>query len=345
MKRKSHEFLSLISCALLAVSLAVVPAIAQGGGSNNGSGTENSGGQQPGNQEPGGDQSGGQQQGANNSDSFEGWHGISVERNLVLPQVAIGGDITTTIVLANLGSRLRLGWLASDQLITSGTLSFFASSGDPMEVTIGGSTASEHSFSLDPSGVQFLEVTAEGSVETGWVLIQVDDPTAANADSTAEADWGYMDDQPVDRGKRLLATAYYTISDATGAVQSQVAVVPAVMEPARFFNAFLPVQYAEGIDTGIAIVNTGASDAQVSLVLRDTNGTSVAEEELTLGAGSQTARYVTQLFNTSALPEAFKGILEVTTEADGLVTLGLLQTGRVLTSLPVYHFGRWQQQD
>ncbi len=339
MKFKRLGMMSLIYIAIFSVSLAA------GQGQGNGSGGP--GGQDPGGQEPAGDQpgdsAGGQQPGTDHPGRFAGWQGLELERNLVLPQVAVGGDITTTLVLGNLGSRLRLGWLVSDQLVTTGTLLFFSNTGAPMDVTIGDATGSEHRFSLDPSGVEFFEITAAGGVQTGWVLIQVDDPTSADSDSASTNGWGYMDDQPVDRGKRLLATAYYTISDAAGAVESQVAVLPAVLERARFFNSFLPVQYSAGIDTGVAIVNTGATEAEVKLILRDAGGESVAEETVAIPAGSQMARYIEQLFDSSGLPQDFKGILEVTTDSDGIVTLGLLQTGRVLTSLPLYHFGRWQK--
>ncbi|MFZ0427902.1 MAG: hypothetical protein WAO20_07280 [Acidobacteriota bacterium] len=344
MKARKLSLSSLISLAILALVLIASPLSGQGNGG--GSGGQDSGGQNPDGQQPGGNQNGDQsggQSGGDQAAQFSGWQGLEVERNLILPQVAVGGDITTTLVLGNLGSRLRQGWLSSDQLITTGSLHFFSSAGADLSVTIGGVTAPEHTFSLGPSGVQFYEVTASGDVQTGWLLISVDDPTGANSDSAATDDWGYMDDQHVDRGKRLLATAYYTITDSTGAVESQVAVLPAVLERARFFNSFLPVQYGNGIDTGVAIVNTGSEEAEIRLVLRNSAGETVAEEVLPISAGSQIARYVDQVFGSSTLPQEFKGILEVTTDSDGIVTLGLLQTGRVLTSLPLYHFGRWHK--
>lgn len=53
------------------------------------------------------------------------------------------------------------------------------------------------------------------------------------------------------------------------------------------------------------------------------------------------ARFIDELF--SSLPADFQGALELSTDAEGVVSLGLLQTGLVTTSLPVHHYGIWRQ--
>ncbi len=191
---------------------------------------------------------------------------------------------------------------------------------------------------MGASQVQFLEISRDGALANGWILVEVDDRSSSSG--TAASDWGYMDGRKLERGGHLMASAYYTITDNAGNVATQVAVRPSRYSPEEFLTTLLPVQVSSGVNTGIAVVNTGAEPAKVRLRLRDTTGAQVQEKVVDLAAGAQLARFVTEIFDTSG---DLQGVLEVETESEGIVSIGLLQTGRVLTSLPVHHYGRWSR--
>jgi hypothetical protein len=111
-------------------------------------------------------------------------------------------------------------------------------------------------------------------------------------------------------------------------------------EMGRFATSLISVQFKkDGLDTGVAIVNTGAGKAAVTLRLKDSNGTLLATNSLALDPGSQTARFVNELFSAE-LPSNFQGVLEVSSSDEGIVTMGLLVSQGVLTSVPTIHYGQ-----
>jgi hypothetical protein len=208
-------------------------------------------------------------------------------------------------------------------------------------VSVNGSSSltTEYSFSLGASEVQFLELSLEeATLAKGWILIEVDDQSTSSG--TALSDWGYMDGKKLERGDHLMASAYYTMFDTNGEVSTQVAVRPSRYEPKEFFNSLLPVQVSSGVNTGVAVVNTGVDPAKVTLRLRGATGSQLQEEVVELAAGAQLAEFVDQIFDISG---DMQGVLEVETESEGIVAIGLLQTGQVLTSLPVHHYGHWSR--
>ena len=336
MRKSYFIFITL----LLVLVLGMVPVAGQGSGGPGTPGGSN--GPVNGNDQGGNDQ--GNQPGDDNGegDGGYGWGDHAINRNLVLPQFAVGSNVTTTLVLANLGNPLRLSWLSPGECTTSGRVSFFSDTGEPLEVSIGGSSDSltnEYSFSLGASEVQFLEISRnEDTLAKGWILIEVDDQSTSSG--TATSDWGYMDGKKLERGDHLMASAYYTITGDSGNVTSQVAVRPTRFEAEEFFNSLLPVQVSSGVNTGVAVVNTGADPAKVTLRLRDATAAQIQEKVVELDAGAQLAKFVTEIFDISG---DMQGVLEVQTESEGIVAIGLLQTGQVLTSLPVHHYGRWSR--
>ena len=271
--------------------------------------------------------------------SFPGWQGHDLEHNLILPQVAVGNEITTTLALTNMGNRQFMSWLDGEDLTTTGTIYFFKQNGDPMPVRIEGLTVTEFAFALDASEVQFLEITGDGPVTPGWMLVKVDNDDSS--DDNGFGTWGMMDDHPIGRGERVVATVYYTSRTGSGDIQSQVAVMPAVFERSRFFNSYITAQVDNQVNTGVAVVNTSDKDAQVILTLRLASGDILTSKTITLNAGHQTARFVNELFAGQDFSGGFRGTLEIQSEAEGIVSMGLLMTEGLLTSLPTHHFGRW----
>jgi hypothetical protein len=268
--------------------------------------------------------------------SFPGWGGHELERNLVLPQVAVGESIKTTLVLFNLGHTQRMQWLEPEELITEGSILFFANDGQPLQVNVNGEgPLSEFPFSMEASEMLYLEITSASTnpVTTGWALIKIDD-------ESEETDWGFMDGRRVGRGEHLMVTGFYSLRDNTGQLQSEVGVLPAVYEKGRFFSAVIAAQWVDKVKTGVAIVNTSDQDAAITLTLRGASGNALMTASMTLAAGHQTAKFINELFS-SEIPAGFRGILEIDTDDEGVVCMGLLMSDGIFTSIPTHHFGGW----
>jgi hypothetical protein len=258
-----------------------------------------------------------------------------MEHNLILPQIVVGGNSTTSLVLFSLGNREQMPWVEDEGLNTKGTIHFFQQDGSPLMVEINGEgPSSNHSFVLESGHSQALKLTGQGGVSQGWVLIEVDD------DDSENSSWGHMDGHEVMRGERLMATAFYTLRDSQSRVIYQVGVMPAMYERERFFSSIMAAQFGPDINTGVAILNSGSEDATITLRLRDADGKIVATKDIPLEAGHQTARFITD-FLEGQVPQDFQGVLEVTTDDEGVVTLGLLMAENIFTSIPVHHHGRW----
>jgi hypothetical protein len=271
--------------------------------------------------------------------SYQGWQDHDLEHNLVLPQIAVGGNTVTTLALFNMGNHQQMTWLDSEELVTTGTLYFFRQTGDPLTVQIDGVTRSDFQFSLNASEMAFIEIEAEGPLTPGWMLIKVDSDD--EGDDSSFGNWGMMDGHSIGRGERVMATAYYTIRNSGGKIDSQTAVMPAVFERGRFLNSVVTTQVGKGINTGIALVNTSKNTASVKLVLRNANGTEFATHTTELKAGNQTARFIDELFSEINFSGGFRGMLAIETVDEGIISMGLLMSDGVLTSLPTHHYGTW----
>lgn len=95
------------------------------------------------------------------------------------------------------------------------------------------------------------------------------------------------------------------------------------------------------VRTGVAIVNPGGQRARVDLKVIDADGRVAGSAALRLAAGAQVDPFVDELF--PVVPADFRGVLELSTTTEGVVSTGLLQTGRVTTSLPVHPCRPWTQ--
>ncbi len=321
---KSRSVLYILGSFTLLTSLA----LAQGPGMDPGGGGMDSG-SRPGH-------GGGSGQGYQ---SFSGWQGHDLEHNLVLPQMAVGGSTVTTVSLFNMGNQQQMTWLDPEELVTTGTLYFFRQTGDPLEVKIEGQTRSEFRFSLKASEMLFLEIMADGPVTPGWMLIKVDSDDGG--DDSSFGNWGMMDGHSVGRGERVMATAFYTIWNPNGKVGTRTAVMPAVFERGRFFTSVVTAQVSKSVNTGVALVNTSDMVASARLVLRNSNGSEFATRTIELKAGHQTAQFVDELFSEIDFSTGFRGMLEIQTDDEGIVSMGLLMSDGVLTSLPTHHYGTW----
>lgn len=264
--------------------------------------------------------------------SLPGYQGHELDENMVVPQFAVGGQYTTSILLFNMGNMTQMPWMTPQTLQLTGNIFFYHQDGTPLPVSVNGSNpVSQYSFTLPASDSISLDMTAPGDVTAGWALMTVDD------DGTNS--WGMMNGQQMMRANRLMATAYYTFRD-NGQIVSRAAVIPSIYEMQRYFTSLTPVLVQDGIDTGFAIVNTSAQSITVQLTLKDQDGATVATRQLTLPAGNQMARFIdeVELF-AGAISGTFHGFVQIDTSSEGVVALGLLTTGGVMTSIPTQHHG------
>lgn len=273
--------------------------------------------------------------GSGHGEEMHGFGEHHMEHNLILPQIVVGANSTTTLMILNLGDSDQMPWVDNADLETSGTVHFFRQDGSPLMVEINGAgPSSEHSFVLAAGHSQALKLTGQGGLSQGWALIEIED------NDSEGATWGNMDGHEVMRGERVVATAFYTLRDSQSRVIYQVGVMPAMYEREHFFSSILAAQFGPDVNTGVGIVNSSSEDVMVTLTLKDADGELVATKELPLKAGHQTARFITDFFE-GEVPQGFQGVLEVTTGDEGVLTLGLLMTENILTSIPVHHHGSW----
>ena len=264
--------------------------------------------------------------------TMPGYQGHELDENMVVPQFAVGGQYTTSILLFNMGNMAQMPWMTPQALQLTGNIYFYHQDGTPLQVSVNGSSPiSEYPFTLSASDSTSLDMSAPGDVTAGWALITVND------DGTKS--WGMMNGRQMRRANRIMATAYYTYKE-NGQVVSCAGVIPSIYEMQQYFTSLTPVQVQDGIDTGLAIVNTSARPVTVQLTLTDPNGNTVTTRNLTLSAGNQMARFVdeAQLFG-SAITGNFRGFVQMDTSSEGVVALGLLMTGGVMTSIPTQHHG------
>ena len=263
-----------------------------------------------------------------------GFAGAPLEHNLVLPQVAVGPDITTSIVLLNWGNSQNMPWLTPQQLRTTGHVLFFDSAGNPLSLRIDNTTnESDHPFTLDAAQMVRLNLTSpDSTTKVGWALIEVDEQI------TGQSTWGMMGDHPIIRGERLSASAVFSAKQGNQ-LRSQVGVIPSLFQRSLFLNTVLPASANANGETGLAIVNTGSGSAGINLTLRKPDGSVAAQTQISLAAGNQTARFVRELFGT-AVPADFDGYMEVSSDSEGIVTMGIIVTQGVLTAIPTLHMGR-----
>ncbi|MFH1573231.1 MAG: hypothetical protein ABIG68_04570 [Acidobacteriota bacterium] len=266
--------------------------------------------------------------------NFPGHAGYEIDHNLVLPQIAVGANYSTSLVLLNLGNQQYMSWVSEPNLRTTGRIHLFQPDGSRMLVSAnGGSPGSEIPFDLQAGETVQFDLDFAGPDTSCWALIDVDEGGNSMG-------WGMMDDQEMHRGSRIMATAFYAHRDGARTV-SRVGVMPSLYEMGRFFNAITPVQSRKGLFTGVAIVNTGPVTVTLDLLLKDQTGRNWATRQLNLQAGNQMARYIHELF--PAIPDGFGGFLEVRSADEGVVTMGILESNGILTAVPTMHYGRFDR--
>ncbi len=275
-----------------------------------------------------------QMMGGSGTPSFPGWEGHEINMNLVIPQIAVGDHYVTTLILVNMENSAQMPWASADTLTTAGRVYFYRQDGSRMQVNINGAgTVTEVAFSLGQAGTVRFDLISPvpGPDMSGWALVAVDDPTSATT-------VGMMDGQQMMRGRRLMASLFYTYDNGTQTV-SRVGVPASLYEMHHFATSMIEAQMMGTMDTGVALVNTNAVPVTVQLSLKDATGQTMATKQLTLAPGTQMASFIDQIFGSS-VPMNFQGFMEADAGGEGIVTMGLLVSQGILTSIPGQHSGQ-----
>jgi hypothetical protein len=191
-------------------------------------------------------------------------------------------------------------------------LSITDDTGNPLTVNIPGlGTGNRFAIALDGGASRILQTDGSGSLAVGAAAVT----SASN----------------------IGVSAIFTIYDSNGNFQTEAGV--GVSSPATEF--VIPVDASGAFNTGLALFNSGAGSASVTMILLNTSGTEFGRTTLPtpLAAGQHIARFVAgpgQLFPST--PANFRGTLVVqSTTPISALTLrqNSSQASPTYTSLPV----------
>jgi sugar lactone lactonase YvrE len=216
---------------------------------------------------------------------------------LAFPQVSAGGGYTTQILLMNTESRAARGRIV-----------FTASDAGPLQVRLGGTTASAFDYAIEPHGVYYARFERTGTVAAGYAVAE---PASGSA---------------VPAGAAMIRF------DRDGAVVTEAGVAPA---PATASGRIFVESGAA--TTGLALANPSDASVAVRFTLRERDGTVRSSATRALGPRGHLAVFAHQLF--PELPPDFTGLLDLDASLPIVpATLRQTENGRgefVLTTLPV----------
>ena len=149
----------------------------------------------------------------------------------------------------------------------SGTIYFFADSGDPLELTVDGVTDSSFSFALNPGQMKRLTTDGVGELKSGWARVRSDQPIVVTSNFGAIREDGTVITD-VGVGKSDLGKEFTIFADTIGSN-----------------------------DTGVAVSNPDDDQAiDIQLTLRSAAGEIVDQEVIPLAPRGHLARFLNQLF-------------------------------------------------
>lgn len=221
-------------------------------------------------------------------------------RDFLVPQVAVGGNYATRIVLTNRGS---IGF--------DGTVTFARGSNLPFPVRINASVASSvFDFDVRPGETRVFDISADGAVQAGFAYFAARDNTALR-----------------ELRSTLELSVVYRVLDGSIA-RDTVGVIPTA-EMQRFLLHF---ERSASVDGGLALVNLDRNrDVGITLRLYDQEGSLRDTRALTLTPFSHVAQFIPEWMN---VPPAFTGRAEV--EATGPVgAVALRSEDGQFSALPV----------
>ena len=205
---------------------------------------------------------------------------------LVFPHFADGGGWTTQVVLVNTGDS-----------VLSGTVQFRNPAGQAATVSVGSQAGTSFNYSIPARSSQKLPTAGAGSaILTGSVQVV---PAAGTSAPSGLAIFSFRNNG-------------VTVAEAG---------VPAVPSGTAFrLYAEASGNFSGGaagsIQTGLAIANTSANAATVTLELAKLDGTSTGlTGTLQIPANGQTAIFLNQVQGLASLTTPFKGVLRVSSSS------------------------------
>ncbi len=213
-----------------------------------------------------------------------------------------GGGLRTNILIANLTSTTA-----------SGQLLLFGDDGQPLELDLSGTTASEFELNLPARSLQVFETSAASSPPVqGYACVETDHPVSA--------------------------TGIFQILNASGRPLSEAGVE--ATEARHQAVATVIREAGVSLNSGIAVANASDQPANGVVQLLDSNGTLVASNSdfAQLGPRAHAAGFLPQLFPGVAAD--FEGTLLIFSDQPLAVVVLRTVQGLVQSSLPVGGLGR-----
>ena len=238
-----------------------------------------------------------------------GFNGLALDGNLIFSQLAVGGGYSTDFFFQDPGNLTD----------ASGTLYFFDNQGFPLTLQYKGAAVTQVSVSVPRGTVQKISVSISPDVLTsGWAIFVINPGT------------------PNPLPEVFGSLIFTNVSGTT--VLTEVGVPGARYSTGNYRRISIPIQVADTLDTGIAVANAGSSALNVTFELKDAGGNIVSRDTPVPGIspmapGAHTAMFASQLFPTTSLNN-FLGTLDLVTDGEGMVAIGLLLNGPIISTIP-----------
>jgi len=243
-----------------------------------------------------------------------GHQGLPLPENQVFPHFVLGDGYLSEFALLN----------TEDSVTVSGTLYLFTQSGDPFFVLHQQQEVSQIDVVLPPQGVQFIRVAPVGEgLQVGWALLDIPDDMGGGRTMA----------------RHVHGTIFYR-HQTNMMVDTSVGIAGNGYERGDLRTYRLPVRINDLLDVGVAVLNAGAGEIAVNFRLRASDGSVVRASSTanppfdSLSAGQQMAMFVPSFFPDVDFSD-FTGVLEITTQQEGLVVAALLLDTGLLTSTNV----------
>ncbi len=256
---------------------------------------------------------------ANGNGTGEGTHmnqdGMEMEHNMVLPHIVLGGGYETELVFMNPGTGREV----------TGTLYFYGQDGAALNVDYNGTLQASIDLTVPQSGYLSLKLgNPENTQEIAWA-------TFINSDDGQDAD-----DDNMYMGDHLFASIFYKRFDTNAdRLATQVGVMGMRFMSGMGMGYGMMVRNDDHNVTGFAIVNTSDVELTTTLTLKNPDGTTFAEQNLTLPAGNQVVNVLSDFFTGVADISNFEGSMEIRTDQEGMIPLGLINTDGIQTAIPM----------
>ncbi len=221
------------------------------------------------------------------------------ENELIFSQIANGvfGDRNLAILMAFVN---RTGAVADAEI------RFFKSDGTPFVLKLTDDREdSTFTFSVAPGESVFLNTDGSGAVSAGY----------ARLISTAP----------------LGGTLVFTTRDSTDTVLAEAGVGASPLGQ----HLSIPILFESGgTGTGIALVNPGGEESEITLSLKDPSGVELGNVVINLAAGTHLPQFASQAFPILATMQEFEGSIEVWSSVP-LAAVAIKTQGDLLTTFPV----------